>query len=96
MGEFYSGWGGEYSFRYHFGKDKKWRLIQNSFFLMTSDRDSEYFYNGYSINLAYRFSENTAVIAGFTYDNSTDKDGSKPENHILGIGFYYNFNYPVP
>jgi len=96
MGEFYSGWGGEYSFRYHFGKDKKWRLIQNSFFLMTSDRDSEYFYNGYTINLAYRFSENTAVITGFTYDNSTDKDGSKPENHILGVGFYYNFNYPVP
>ena len=96
VGEYYSGWGLEYSVRYHFGKDKKWRLIQNSFILRTLDSESKYLFNGYTINLAYRFSENTAVIAGFTYDNSIDKDGSKPQKHILGIGFYYNFNYPVP
>ena len=96
IGEFYSGWGIEYSLRYHFGKEKKWRIIQNSFILRTQDSKSEYLFNGYTVNLAYRFSENTAVILGFTFDNSTNKDGSRPENHILGLGFYYNFNYPVP
>ena len=96
LGDYYSGTGLEYSLRYHFGKDKKWRVVQNSYFLATSESNTEYFFNGYTINLAYRFSENTAVILGFTYDNTTHRDGSKPQNHILGVGFYYNFNYPVP
>jgi len=93
---FYTGYGTEYSFRYHFGKDKKWRIIQNSYFLISDDKDSKYFLNSFTFNLARRFNDNVAVIVGFTFDNSVNHDGSRPYNHIVGIGFYYNFNYPVP
>lgn len=93
---FYTGYGLEYSIRYHFGKDKKWRIIQNSYVLLPSDKDSKYMMNRYTINLARRFNDNTAIILGFTYDNSTNHDGTITNHHILGLGFYYNFNYPVP
>ncbi len=93
---FYTGYGMEYSIRYNFGKNKKWRLINNSYFLLPSDKNSKYLLNAYTFNLAYRFSDNTAVILGFTYDNSRNHDGSMRENHMIGIGFYYNFNFPVP
>ena len=96
LDSFYTGYGFEYSFRYNFGKDKKWRIVQNTFLLLPSNNNSKYMLNGYTFNLARRFSENTAVILGFTIDNSKNHDGSEIGNHILGIGFYYNFNYPVP
>ena len=93
---FYTGYGLEYSVRYHFGKNKQWRIVQNSYILLPTDENSKYMLNGYTFNLAYRYSANTAIIVGFSYDNSVNDDGSRPENHIVGIGFYYNFNYPVP
>jgi len=93
---FYTGYGMEYSLRYNFGKNKKWRIVNNSYFLLPTDKNSKYMLNAYTVNLAYRFNDNTAVIVGFTYDNSTNHDGTKREHHIVGIGFYYNFNYPVP
>jgi len=93
---FYTGYGFEYSLRYNFGKDKKWRLVQNSYLLLPSDKNSRYMLNGYTINLARRFSENTAVIVAFSLDNSVNEDGAIVGNHIFGIGFYYNFNYPIP
>jgi len=95
-GVFYKGWGGEYSFRYHFGKDKKWRFVNNSYYIKSLDKDSKYIKNGFTFNIARRFSNNVAVIFAFTIDNSVNKDGSHPENHIVGAGFYYTFNYPVP
>jgi len=93
---FYSGYGMEYSLRYNFGKGKKWRIIQNTYFIIPTGENANYVLNGFSINLARRFNDNIAIILGFNYDNSTNNDGSKPNNHILGIGFYYNFNFPVP
>jgi len=96
QGEFISGWGGEYSFRYHFGKDKKWRFVNNSYYIKSLDEDSKYVKNGFTFNIARRFSDNVAVIFAFTIDNSVNKDGSRPEDHIVGAGFYYTFNYPVP
>ena len=95
-GEFIKGWGVEYSFRYHFGKGKKWRIVNNSYIMKSLDKDSDYLLNEYTFNIAKRFSENVAIIFAFTIDNSTNKDGSRPRNHIIGAGFYYTFNYPVP
>ena len=96
QGEYIKGFGGEYSFRYHFGKDKKWRFVNNSYYLQSLEKDSKYVLSGFTFNIARRFSDNVAVIFAFTIDNSTNKDGSRPDNHILGAGFYYTFNYPVP
>jgi predicted porin len=93
---FFTGYGLEYSIRYHFGKKQHWRIVQNSYLLLPSNKESKYRLNGYTFNLAYRYSDNTAIILGFTYDNSVNVDGSRPEHHIVGIGLYYNFNYPVP
>jgi len=96
LGEFYSGYGMEYSLRYNFGKDKKWRIVNNSYFIKSTENNSQYLLNAYTVNLARRFNDNVAIIAGFTFDNSKNFDGTKPRHHIVGLGFYYNFNYPVP
>jgi hypothetical protein len=95
-GDFYNGWGIEYSLRYHFGKNKKWRVVNNSYIIMPNDKDSDYMINRYTVNLAYRFNDNFATITGVTIDNSVNANGIKPKVHIIGIGFYYNFNYPIP
>ncbi len=95
-GDFYCGWGIEYSLRYHFGKDKKWRFVNNSYILKPNDENMKYMVNRYTFNLARRFNDNFAVILGFTIDNSINANGIKPALHQFGVGFYYNFNYPVP
>ncbi|MEN8138244.1 MAG: porin [Bacteroidota bacterium] len=96
-GEFFKGWGVEYNLKYNFGKEKEWSFVNNSSIMKPfSDEDMEYISNRYSFELARRFSQNTAVILGFRYDNSTNADGIKNKIHHVALGFYYNFNYPVP
>ena len=92
----YSGFGGEYSLKYNFGKEKKWRIVQNTYLVLPTNKDSKYMLNGFTFNLARRFNDNIAVILAFTIDNSINEDGTRPKNNLFGIGFYYNFNYPVP
>ncbi len=94
---FFNGWGIEYNLKYNFGKKKEWSFVNNSSILMPfSDQDMQYYSNRYSFELARRFSKNTVLFAGFRIDNSRMSDGSKSNQHHYAIGFYYNFNYPVP
>ena len=94
---FFNGWGIEYNLKYNFGKNKEWSFVNNSSILMPFlDEEMDYVSNRYSFELARRFSKNTVIIAGFRIDNSTLTDGTKSQLHHYAIGFYYNFNYPVP
>ena len=94
---FFNGWGVEYNLKYNFGKKKEWSFVNNSSILVPfSDQEMDYVSNRFSFELARRFSKNTVIIAGFRIDNSTLTDGTKSQFHHYAIGFYYNFNYPVP
>ncbi|MCK5781410.1 MAG: porin [Flavobacteriales bacterium] len=93
----FNGWGLEYNIKYNFGENKKWSFVNNSSIVMPfSDEENIYVSNRYAFELARRFSVNTVAILGFRYDNNTNTDGSKNGLHTLALGFYYNFNYPVP
>ena len=94
---FFNGWGVEYNLKYNFGKMKEWSFVNNSSILIPFDDEGmDYVLNRYSFELARRFSKNTVMFAGFRIDNSTLTDGNKSQLHHYAIGFYYNFNYPVP
>ena len=94
---FFNGWGIEYNLKYNFGKKKEWSFVNNSSILMPfSDEEMDYVSNRYSFELARRFSKNTVMFVGFRIDNGTLSDGTKSKLHHYAIGFYYNFNYPVP
>ena len=95
--DFFKGYGFETNLKINFGKNKKWALVNNISLLMPmNDEDTKYMWNKYDFEIARRFSKNTAAILGFRFDNSTNHDGSKPQLHTVSIGFYYNFNYPIP
>jgi hypothetical protein len=96
VGDFCDGWGVEYSLRYHFGKDKKWRFVNNSYILVPMDKDMEYMVNRYTFNIARRFNDNFTAFAGIHVDNSINADGLKPNLHAFGFGFIYGFNNAVP
>lgn len=96
-GIFFKGWGVEYNIKYNFGKNKRWAFVNNSSFMMPNDDQGlKYRLNTYSFELARRFSENAVIIAGFKYDNSTLNNGENQNLLTYALGFYYNFNYPVP
>jgi len=92
-GVYYSGYGLEYSLRYHFGKEGKWRFVQNSYILKPTENGGEYLLNAFTFNLAYRYTDNTAIVLALKLDNSVNQNGSRRNDNILGVGFYYNFNY---
>jgi len=94
---FFNGWGIEYNLKYNFGKNKEWSFVNNSSILMPfADEDMDYVSNRYSFELARRFSKNVVMFGGFRINNSTLSDGIKSNLHHYAVGFYYNFNYPVP
>ena len=94
---FFNGWGVEYNLKYNFGKKKEWSIVNNSSIMMPfEDEGMDYVSNRYSFEVARRFSKNTVMFAGVRMDNSTFSDGTKNQLHHYAIGFYYNFNYPVP
>lgn len=94
---FYKGYGFETHLKFNFGKQKKWSFVNNISLLMPlSNEETDYYWNRYDFEVARRFSKNTVLILGFSFDNNTMSDGEKPYLHAIAIGFYYNFNYPVP
>lgn len=96
-GNHFDGLGIEYNIKYNFGKEKRWAFVNNSSInLPDADENMDYVQNRYAFELAIRFSLNTVIIAGFRYDNTTLADGTKDGLHTFALGFYYNFNYPVP
>jgi len=96
-GIFFKGWGVEYSLKYNFGTNKRWAFVNNSSIMIpNSDQNLKYILNTYSFELARRFSKNAAIIAGLKYDNSTLNNGEQKNILTYALGFYYNFNYPVP
>lgn len=96
-GIFYKGWGIEYNLKYNFGKEKKWAFVNNSSLMMPNDdQNLDFILNRYSFELARRFSKNAVIIAGLRYDNGTLSNGDKVDMLTYALGFYYNFNYPVP
>ena len=96
-GDFYDGWAVEYNLKYNFGKKKVWSIVNNSSIMMPFNTlNSKYIMNRYAIELARRFSINTVLIIGVRYDNTTLVNGKPEELLTTALGFYYNFNYPVP
>jgi len=94
---FFNGYGFETNLKINFGKNKQWALVNNiSLLLPMDEEDTKYMWNKYDFEIARRFSKNTAVILGFRIDNRSNHDGFKPQLHTMAIGFYYNFNYPIP
>ena len=94
---FYNGWGIEYNLKYNFGKDKKWSFVNNTSIMFPyANQDMKYAVRVYSFELARRFSKNTVIIAGLRYDNGTLNSGDQLKEFTYALGFYYNFNYPVP
>jgi len=94
---FYKGYGIEYNLTINFGKQKRWSFVNNiSFMAPVTSEGLSYYSNWYAFELARRFSLNTVIFVGFKIDGSTMSDGSKSDMHTAAIGFYYNFNYPVP
>ena len=94
---FYKGYGIEYNLKINFGKQKRWSFVNNvSFMAPLKSEGLSYYSNWYAFEIARRFSLNTVLFAGFKIDGSTMSDGSKSDMHTLAVGFYYNFNYPVP
>jgi predicted porin len=94
---FFNGWGIEYNLKFNFGKKKEWSFVNNSSILMPfADEDMDYVSNRYSFEIARRFSQNVVMFTGIRIDNSTLTDGTKSNFHNYAVGFYYNFNYPVP
>ncbi len=95
--KFFKGYGIEYSLKIDFGKNKQWAFVNNvSFMAPLKSEGLNYYLNSYTFNLARRFSLNTVVFLGVKIDGSTMTDGSKSDMHTVALGFYYNFNYPVP
>jgi len=95
--QFYKGYGIEYNLKINFGKNKRWSFVNNVSFMAPLKSENLNFYsNWYAFELARRFSLNTVLFVGFKIDGSTMSDGSKSNMHTGAIGFYYNFNYPVP
>jgi len=96
-GEFYKGWGVEYNLKFNFGKKKRWSVVNNvSYMTPESKLHSKFVMNRYALELARRFSKNTVIIAGLRYDNGIKTDGGRIDKLTYALGFYYNFNYPVP
>ena len=96
-GNFYDGWAVEYNMKYNFGKKKMWSIVNNSSIMMPfKSLNSNYIMNKYAVEIARRFSLNTVLIFGFRYDNTTLVNGKPEELLTTALGFYYNFNYPVP
>lgn len=94
---FYKGWGFETNLKYNFGKNKKWSFVHNISLLMPfEDENTDYYWNTFDFEIARRFSKNTVAILGFRYDNNNLSNGEKQGLHTMALGFYYNFNYPVP
>jgi len=94
---FYRGYGIEYNLKINFGKNKRWSFVNNvSFMAPMKSEGLSFFSNWYAFELARRFSLNTVLFVGFKIDGSTMSDGSKSNLHTGAVGFYYNFNYPVP
>ena len=94
---FFNGWGIEYNLKYNFGKNREWSFVNNTSIIMPfADENMDYVVNRYAFEFARRFSKNTLIFAGFRIDNSTLVNGTKSNLHHYAIGFYYNFNYPVP
>ena len=97
LNKFYNGYGIEYNLKINFGKEKRWSFVNNISFMAPLKSEGLSFYsNWYSFELARRFSLNTVLFVGFKIDGSTMSDGSKSDMHTAAVGFYYNFNYPVP
>jgi len=94
---FYKGYGIEYNLKINFGKDKRWSFVNNIAFMAPLKSEGlSYYSNWYAFEIARRFSKNTVLFTGFKIDGSTMSDGTKSNMHTFALGFYYNFNYPVP
>jgi len=97
LSRFYKGYGIEYNLKINFGKEKRWSFVNNISFMAPLKSEGLNFYsNWYAFELARRFSLNTVLFVGAKFDGSTMSDGSKSRMHTAAVGFYYNFNYPVP
>ena len=94
---FFKGYGFETNLKINFGKNKEWAFVNNISLLMPMETEgNKYMWNVYDFEIARRFSKNTAAILGFRFDNNANHDGFKPQLHTVALGFYYNFNYPIP
>ncbi|MCK5846123.1 MAG: porin [Bacteroidales bacterium] len=96
-GVYYKGWGVEYNIKYDFGKTKAWSIVSNSSIMMPFESvGSKYIMNRYALEVARRFSINTLATLGVKFDNTYLANGKPEELTTVALGFYYNFNYPVP
>ena len=96
-GTFYDGWSFEYNLKYNFGKEKEWSFVHNTAYMKpNSGQNTKFIKNRFDFEIVRRFSLNTLIASGYRFENSTFSNDSKNKLHTFYIGFYYNFNYPVP
>jgi hypothetical protein len=61
-----------------------------------SNENLEYKVLRYNVEVARRFNKNALIVSGYRYTDQTNTDNSHGDFSMMYIGFYYNFNYPVP